>query len=128
MKTITIETSTHDQFINITQRVQEAVRKLALTNGVVTVFTPHTTCAITINENEDPDVVTDMIQEMDKIVSWAEPFYRHGGGNSASHIKTSLIGSSVQIIVDGGNIQLGKWQGLFLCEFDGPRTRQVWVN
>ena len=95
---------------------------------MVTVFTPHTTCGLTINENEDPDVVADLLRQLDVLAPARQPFYAHAGGNSAAHIKTTLVGSSVQLIVAYGNIQLGMWQGLYLCEFDGPRIRHVWVQ
>lgn len=128
MKSFDVQTHTHDQFINITDQVQKAVSELGITDGVITVFTPHTTCGITINENEDPDVVSDMIQQLEVLVPWRQPFYAHAGGNTAAHVKTSLVGSSVQIIVAYGNIQLGMWQGIYLCEFDGPRIRHVWLQ
>lgn len=128
MKSFDVQTHTHDQFVNITDQVQQAVRDLGITDGSVTVFTPHTTCGITITENEDPNVVNDMIQQLDEVVPWKQTFYAHEGGNSSAHIKTSLVGSSVQVIVAFGNVQLGMWQGLFLCEFDGPRIRHVWVQ
>jgi secondary thiamine-phosphate synthase enzyme len=128
MKSFDVQTHTHDQFINITDRVQKTVTELGITDGVVTVFTPHTSCGVTINENEDPDVVSDMIQQLDTIAPWRQPFYAHAGGNSAAHIKASLLGASVQVIVAYGNLQLGMWQGIYLCEFDGPRIRHVWVQ
>ena len=128
MKTFDVQTHTHDQFVNITDQVQQAVKELGITDGVVTVFTPHTTCAVTLNENEDPSVVADMIQQLDAMVPWQQPFYAHEGGNTAAHIKTTVVGSSVQLIVAYGNVQLGMWQAVYLCEFDGPRIRHVWVR
>ena len=128
MKSFDVQTHTHDQFVNITDQVQQVVKELGITDGVVTVFTPHTTCGMTINENEDPDVVSDMLQQLDAMVPWQQPFYAHAEGNSAAHIKTSMMGSSAQVIVMGGRLQLGMWQGLYLCEFDGPRIRHVWVS
>jgi secondary thiamine-phosphate synthase enzyme len=128
MKTFDVQTHTHDQFVNITDQVQQTVTALGITDGVITVFTPHTTCAVTLSENEDPNVANDMIQQLDAMVPWQQPFYAHEGGNTAAHIKTSLMGSSVQLIVAFGNVQLGMWQGVFLCEFDGPRIRHVWVQ
>lgn len=128
MKTFDVQTHAHAQCVNITDQVQQAVKELGVTDGVVTVFTPHTTCAVTINENEDPHVVQDLLHQLDTFAPWKSPAYTHAGGNSAAHIKTSLLGSSLHVIVAYGNVQLGMWQGLFLCEFDGPRIRHVWVQ
>jgi secondary thiamine-phosphate synthase enzyme len=128
MKTFDVQTHSHEQFVNITDQVQKAVTELGMTDGVVTVFTPHTTCAVTINENEDPNVVVDMLNQLNAMVPWKQPYYVHAGGNTAAHIKTTLVGSSVQLIVSYGNVQLGMWQGIYLCEFDGPRIRHVWVK
>ncbi len=128
MKTFDVQTNTHDQFVNITDQVQQAVKELGITDGVVTVFTPHTTCGLTINENDDPNVANDLLQQFDAMVPWQQEFYAHTGGNTAAHMKTTLVGSSVQLIVAKGNIQLGMWQGVYLCEFDGPRIRHVWMR
>ena len=86
------------------------------------------TAGITINENADPDVVADMIHALDRAVPWKSPNYRHGEGNTAAHVKSSLMGHSVQVFVGGGKLQFGTWRGIFLCEFDGPRTRKVWLS
>ena len=123
-----IPTHTRDQFVNITAQVQQAVQKLGIADGIVTVFVPHTTCGLTINENADPDVVADMLKQLDLMVPHSQPFYKHAEGNSAAHLKTSLIGNSVQVPVVCGHIELGMWQGIYLCEFDGPRSRCVWVQ
>jgi secondary thiamine-phosphate synthase enzyme len=128
MKSFDVQTNAHSQFVNITDQVQKAVRALGVTDGVVTVFTPHTTCAVTISENEDPHVAQDILRQLDVLAPWKNPAYTHEGGNTAAHLKTALIGSSVQVIVACGNVQLGMWQGIFLCEFDGPRIRHVWVQ
>jgi secondary thiamine-phosphate synthase enzyme len=96
--------------------------------GVCICFVPHTTAGITINENADPDVVTDMIYALEKAVPWKDPQYRHGEGNTAAHVKSSMMGHSVQVLVRGGQLQFGTWQGIYLCEFDGPRSRKVWVS
>ena len=128
MKTFDVQTNAHEQFVNITDQVQQAVHALGVTDGVVTVFTPHTTCGLTINENEDPNVVADVLHQLETLVPWKKNSYSHAGGNSAAHIKTSLFGSSVNVIVAYGNVQLGMWQGIYLCEFDGPRIRHVWVQ
>ena len=128
MKTFDVQTHAHEEFVNITDQVQKTVADLGITDGVITVFTPHTTCAVTINENEDANVVVDMLKQLDVVIPWKQPYYKHAGGNTAAHIKTTLVGSSVQLIVAYGNVQLGMWQGIYLCEFDGPRIRHVWVQ
>lgn len=127
MNLFTVETRSRTDFLNIDQPVTEAVQAAGLTDGVVTVFIPHTTAGVTINENADPDVLADMEQVLDRVVPWSGG-YRHFEGNTAAHVKASMMGSSVQVIVKNGQLQLGTWQSLFLCEFDGPRTRQVWVK
>lgn len=129
MKTeiIKIKTSAHTQMTDITRDVQAAVTKLGVTDGICLVFTPHTTAAITINEDADPDVVRDFTNEINKIVPW-EDGYHHMEGNSAAHLKSSMIGASEHIIVEDGRLMLGTWQGIYFCEYDGPRNREVWVK
>ncbi len=128
MKTLQVKTKQRDQMIEITGQVQAVVREAGVDRGAVTVFVPHTTAGITINENADPDVVHDFLMQLDEMVPWNQPFYLHGEGNSASHVKASMMGSSVTVIIEGGQLQLGTWQGIWFCEFDGPRTRKVWVR
>lgn len=128
MKSFNVPTRHHSQFVEITAEVQKVVTESKLQDGVCVVYVPHTTAGITINENADPDVVRDMIHALDKIVPWDDPGYRHGEGNSAAHVKASMMGSSVRVPVQGGKLQFGTWQGIYLCEFDGPRTRKVWVQ
>ena len=127
MKEITVKTAGRTHFCEITVEVAAATRALGVENGVITVFVPHTTAGVTINENADPDVVADMDMILDRIIPW-EAGYRHMEGNSASHVKASMMGSSAQVIVRDGQLQLGTWQGIYLCEFDGPRTRKVWIQ
>ena len=127
MQEIAIQTESRTQFVNITDRVQSAVRALGLKIGVIGVFVPHTTAGITINENADPDVVGDMAGALERMVPWRAD-YRHGEGNAAAHVKASLMGSSVRVPVEGGRLCLGTWQAIYFCEFDGPRHRQVWVQ
>jgi secondary thiamine-phosphate synthase enzyme len=127
MNLFTVETQSRTDFLNIDPLVTKAVQAEGLTDGIVTIFIPHTTAGVTINENADPDVLADMEQVLDRVVPW-DGRYRHFEGNTAAHVKASMMGSSVQVIVENGQLQLGTWQSLFLCEFDGPRTRNVWVK
>ena len=113
--------------LNITDMIQDAVTESGVRSGVCTVFIPHTTAAVTINENADPDVVRDFTMEINKLVPW-EDGYQHMEGNSAAHLKASMIGFSEQIIIDGGRLVLGTWQGIWFCEYDGPRRRNVYVK
>lgn len=122
-----IRTRDRTQFVEITRDVQEWVRKAGLKEGVVSVFVPHTTAGVTINEHADPDVVHDIKGVLDRMVPWEGP-YRHAEGNTAAHVKASMMGSSAQVFVEGGALRLGTWQGIFFCEFDGPRTRTVWLR
>ncbi len=126
MKTLSLNTRKRTEFVNITGEVAKAVTALGVKDGVVTVFVPHTTGGVTLNENADPDVTADMEAALDRIVPWSAG-YRHGEGNSAAHVKASLMGSSVRVIVENGRLQLGTWQAIYFCEFDGPRERKVWV-
>jgi secondary thiamine-phosphate synthase enzyme len=127
VKTFGIETRARTQFVAITDLVQAAVRELGIRDGTVTVFVPHTTAGVTINENADPDVVADMAMALDRMVPW-NAGYAHDEGNAAAHVKASLMGSSVRVLVEAGRLRLGTWQGIWFCEFDGPRTRSVWVG
>jgi secondary thiamine-phosphate synthase enzyme len=103
------------------------VSNSGIKKGVVTVFVPHTTAGITINENADPDVVSDMANALEQAVPW-KANYRHSEGNAAAHAKASLMGSSVQVLVEEGLLRLGTWQAIYFCEFDGPRSRDVWIQ
>lgn len=127
MQEITIRTNRQSEMIDITAKVQDAVRRIGVQQGVCTVFVPHTTAGITINEHADPAVVRDILMEIEKIVPYQDK-YAHAEGNSAAHIKSSLVGCSASVIIESGRLQLGTWQSLFFCEFDGPRTRKVWVQ
>ena len=122
-----ISTANHTQMLNITDMVQRAVGDSGVRSGICTVFVPHTTAAVTINENADPDVVRDFTAEINKIVPW-EDGYRHMEGNSAAHLKASIIGFSQQIIIENGRLLLGTWQGIYFCEYDGPRHRSLYVK
>lgn len=128
MQEFTVKTGKRSEFVEITNKVQAIVTDSRVQEGICIVYVPHTTAGITINENADPDVVHDMIGALDKIVPWESRDYRHGEGNSAAHVKSSMMGSSVHVPVVDGQLQFGTWQGIYLCEFDGPRTRKVWVQ
>jgi secondary thiamine-phosphate synthase enzyme len=127
MEKFSVHTTDRTSMVSITSQVNDAVIKSGVTNGLCYVFIPHTTAAVTINESADPDVVEDMVMELNKVIPFQDR-YLHSEGNSAAHIKTSLVGSSECIFIDNGRLMLGTWQGIFLCEFDGPRTRKVWVK
>jgi len=122
-----ILTTGKEGLYNITDRVREALREGKVQEGICTVFCPHTTAGITINENADPDVARDILLGLDKAFPDRSEF-RHSEGNSSAHLKASCIGSSVQVIISGGNLMLGTWQGIYFCEFDGPRTRKFIVS
>lgn len=113
--------------VDITSKVRMVVERSKVASGTCLVFCPHTTAGLTINENADPDVVRDMVMELNKIVPFDDG-YRHSEGNSAAHIKSTMFGPSLNIIVDGGELLLGTWQGIYFCEFDGPRSRRVHVK
>ncbi|ADU97271.1 secondary thiamine-phosphate synthase enzyme YjbQ [Thermovibrio ammonificans] len=125
---ITLKTTGRNQFIDITRQVESVVLQSGVKNGICVVYVPHTTAAVTINENADPTVRKDIISMLDKLVPWREPFYEHAEGNSAAHIKSSLVGCNQTVIVQNGKLLLGTWQGIYFCEFDGPRTRRVFVK
>jgi secondary thiamine-phosphate synthase enzyme len=122
-----INTRLAAELVDITGVVQRAVTEKGMQNGVCHVFVPHTTAGLTLNENWDPSVRGDMLMELDKIVPW-EDNYRHAEGNSAAHIKASLMGFSQTLLVEDGRLVLGTWQGIYLAEFDGPRRRRVLVK
>ena len=127
MKPITVQTKARTEFIDITDAVQQFASEQNIDGGLITVFVPHTTAGITINENADPDVTADMETVLDDLVPWSNG-YRHMEGNTAAHVKASMMGSSAQVIVESGRLCLGTWQSLYFCEFDGPRTRQIWLK
>ena len=124
---LNVKTTKHTQMLDITHLIQKAVTESGIRDGLCIVFVPHTTAAVTINENADPDVVRDLTTEINKIVPW-EDGYHHMEGNSAAHLKSSMIGFSEQIIVEEGRLLLGTWQGIYFCEYDGPRNRKVYVK
>ncbi|MCC6489295.1 MAG: YjbQ family protein, partial [Candidatus Hydrogenedentes bacterium] len=121
MYEVSLQTRDHCQFINIDRDVQQIVAKSGVNEGVCTIFVPHTTAGVTINENADPDVVRDMKLILERNVPW-EGGYAHAEGNSAAHIKASMMGSSQQVIIHNGRLHFGTWQSIYFCEFDGPRS------
>ena len=127
IQTFPVETSTQTELIDVTDSVREIVKKVGVEDGVCIVFIPHTTAAITINENADPSVLQDILMELNKIVPFKDQ-YRHMEGNSPAHIKASLVGGSQTVLIESGKLVLGTWQGIFFCEFDGPRNRKIYVK
>lgn len=127
MKSFTIRTGTRSEMIDITPQVRSALEESRMENGVCYVYVPHTTAGVTINENADPDVQRDILAELDKVIPLND-HYHHSEGNSAAHIKSSLMGASVVVFVEKGHLVLGTWQSIFFCEFDGPRSRRFMVS
>ncbi len=127
MRSFTVRTRQRNQFVDITGKVGDAVGESRVSEGICLVFTPHTTCGVTINENADPDVPADIIDHLSGVVPRRADF-RHAEGNADSHIKASLFGSSALVPISRGRLALGTWQAIFLCEFDGSRTRTVYVQ
>ncbi len=127
IREIPISTRQHTQMVDITAEVQRVIRESGVDEGMALVYCPHTTAGLTLNENADPSVCQDILETLERLVPWRAA-YRHTEGNAAAHVKSSLVGHSLLIPVEGGRLVLGTWQGLFLCEFDGPRTRRVVVR
>jgi secondary thiamine-phosphate synthase enzyme len=127
MKIIEVKTQAREELVDITARVRQELASSGVKDGICYVYVPHTTAAVTINESADPSVREDILLTLQKIVPDSLP-YKHSEGNSPAHVKASLIGSSVKIIVEEGRLSLGTWQGIFFCEFDGPRNRKVYIK
>src|SRR5512144_1153161 len=129
MRLPSLEIATHapQELVDVTDRLRAALREAGARDGLVVVYVPHTTAGVTVQENADPDVRTDLLLALENAVPAraARGAYRHAEGNSAAHVKASLVGSSATLLVEGGDLSLGTWQGVYLCEFDGPRTRRV---
>jgi secondary thiamine-phosphate synthase enzyme len=128
MDSFTIKTRQRNEFVDVTEQVRQSLRQTGLRDGLGVVYCPHTTAAITINEHADPDVAHDILLWLDQAVPQHQAGFRHNEENSDAHIKASLVGSSATVMVDAGDLVLGRWQGIFFCEFDGPRTRTVQVK
>ncbi|MDI9479954.1 MAG: secondary thiamine-phosphate synthase enzyme YjbQ [Syntrophomonadaceae bacterium] len=125
---VKLTTGKHDQMLDITAQVQNIITQEQVQEGIALVYCPHTTAAITINENADPDVVHDIMLRLEEMYPWNHPRDRHGEGNSAAHLKASTLGSSELIPITAGCLVLGTWQGIYFCEFDGPRQRTFYVK
>jgi len=128
LREINIRTSKRDEMIDITSQVQRIVTQEAIHEGLAVVYAAHTTAGITINENADPDVTRDLLRRLDEAFPWDVAADRHGEGNSAAHLKASMVGASQTVIIRNGRLLLGRWQGIYFCEFDGPRSRTCYVK
>lgn len=127
IRRISVKTNKQNVFIDITSKINDSIQESGILDGICTIFIPHTTAGITINENADQDVKRDILMELGKIVP-LEDGYRHMEGNSAAHIKASMMGFSQSVIIENGKLLLGTWQGIYFCEFDGPRNREVIIK
>jgi secondary thiamine-phosphate synthase enzyme len=127
MERLRISTRTRCEMIDITSRVQEVVQRSGVKSGICTIFVPHTTAGCAVNEHADPDVAADILKTLGELIPQAGS-YRHVEGNSDAHIKSTWCGVSESLIIEDGQLQLGRWQGVFFCEFDGPRSREVWIK
>jgi len=127
METMLVKTGRRTQLVDVTERVQRAVAQAKVSSGVCYIYVPHTTAAVLINEHADPDVATDVETTLDRLIP-RNGAYRHGEGNSDAHVKAALVGTSQIVIIEGGKLALGRWQGIFFCEFDGPRERTILIK
>jgi len=124
---LNIRTKSRMELVDITSQLQKIIHESKIESGLLALYVPHTTAALAINENADPSVQHDILAELNRLIPFTGP-YQHTEGNSAAHIKSTLIGPSQTIFIEGGKLALGTWQGVYLCEFDGPRSRKVWVK
>jgi secondary thiamine-phosphate synthase enzyme len=128
LQELDVPTSHRSEMIDVTRLVERVVGQAGVREGLAVIHVPHTTAAITINENADPDVKHDMLRKLAELIPHRESYYRHGEGNSDSHVKTSLVGNMVTVLIEDGRLVLGTWQGIQFCEFDGPRRRRLQVK
>ncbi|TYA15147.1 YjbQ family protein [Paenibacillus faecis] len=128
LHTLELSTAKRDEMRDITREVRSLVKNSGIVNGLAVIYCPHTTAGITINENADPDVKHDVLMRLDDVYPWEHPKYRHAEGNTASHLKAITTGSSQTVIIQEGDLVLGRWQGIYFCEFDGPRQRRYLVK
>ncbi len=127
LHTLSVRTGSRTEFLDLTAQIQDLVRQSGVSEGLCHLFVPHTTAAVTINENADPSVISDILMVLNKIISDREA-YRHSEGNSPAHVKSSLMGPQLTVLVSGGRLLLGTWQGIYFCEFDGPRNRKLHIK
>jgi secondary thiamine-phosphate synthase enzyme len=125
---LSLPTAVRNEIVDVTNRVQRLVQEHGLREGLVVLYVPHTTAAVTVNENYDPDVKHDVLAKLSEMIPKSEKYYHHDEGNSDSHLKTALVGNSAMLIVENGKLLLGQWQGVYFCEFDGPRNRELIVK
>src|SRR5215208_4797662 len=123
-----VRTTARNEMVEVTDRLRQLVAQQKVADGMLIVYVPHTTAAVTINENADPDVKSDMLAKLSELVPQRERYYRHAEGNSDSHVKSAMVGQSVTVLVEAGQLVLGRWQGVYFCEFDGPRSRELFVK
>lgn len=128
IQTLTIETRQRTEFQEVTTQVADVVKRLGVADGYAIVYVPHTTAGATINENADPSVRSDLLAKLDRLIPQIETYYEHDEGNSDAHLKTALTGNSVTVFIENGKLQLGRWQGIYFCEYDGPRERRMLVK
>jgi secondary thiamine-phosphate synthase enzyme len=128
LEKFTVRTSSRNEMLEVTDRLQKVVFSNNINQGMLIAYVPHTTAAVTINENADPDVKSDLLAKLSALVPKSEAYYRHAEGNSDSHLKAAMLGHSVTVLVEGGRMVLGRWQGVYFCEFDGPREREMFVK
>src|SRR5688572_5286232 len=128
LQTLSVRTTTRGEMLDVTDRLAKFVRSNNMLEGMLIVYVPHTTAGVTINENADPDVKHDMLRKLDELVPKEESYYQHGEGNSDSHVKTAMVGNSATVLIEENKLVLGTWQGIYFCEFDGPRERKVLVK
>ena len=123
-----VKTRQRSEIVDVTDAVRRIVRAERVSDGMVILYVPHTTAAVTINENYDPDVKSDLLKKLDALIPKNESYYQHDEGNSDSHLKTAIVGNSATVLIERGDLVLGRWQGIYFCEFDGPRERELYVK
>src|SRR4051794_5621979 len=123
-----VTTKERSQIVDVTDVIRRIVRTKRISEGMAVIYVPHTTAAVTINENYDPDVKHDLLKKLETLVPKQESYYQHDEGNSDSHVKVALVGSSATVLIERGDLVLGRWQGVYFCEFDGPRERELYVK
>src|SRR3954463_12610555 len=128
LQKLKVETSQRNEMVDVTERLLQVVRSQNILEGMLIAYVPHTTAAITINENADPDVKSDLLAKLSALVPQREAYYQHAEGNSDSHLKAAMLGHSVMVLVESGKLVLGRWQGVYFCEFDGPRRRDLMIK